>query len=91
VPDSVKSERLYILQELLVKQQTDFNKNTIGDILPVLLEDRGRHENQYQGKSPYLQTVLIESRSSDLLGKIVNVKVQRSTQNALYGEVIQAI
>jgi tRNA-2-methylthio-N6-dimethylallyladenosine synthase len=39
------------------------------------------------GRSEYMTSVLF-SGSDDLIGKIVRVRIQKSNQNSLYGEII---
>lgn len=78
VDEDVKSERLSRLQALLKQQQTDFNNSVIGKTLPVLIEGYGKTENAVFGRSPYMQAVQVElgeASASDLLGLIVNVKI----------------
>ena len=55
VPEDVKTKRLMILQAELLKQQQEFNSQTVGKILPVLLTERGKKEGQLVGYTPYLQ------------------------------------
>lgn len=86
VPETLKSERLQILQTLLFEQQTTFNKSKEGQILEVLFEKDGRHDNQIIGRSPYLQSVYIET-TENLLGRIVPVSIEKGTQNSLYGSL----
>lgn len=87
VPEEVKGERLIRLQDLLLSQQKSFNDSKIGRILPVLVERKGKGAGEYHGKSPYMQTVVFHS-SSDLMGKVVDVKIQEATLNTLKGEVV---
>ncbi len=88
VPEEKKTERLLILQELLNKQQLEFNKSKEELILPVLFDGKGRQQNQYHGKTPYLQTIVIESKYEDLIGKTMKVRIQKAGQNALYGIIV---
>lgn len=88
VPEDVKSERLYMLQELIREKQLKFNQECVGRTLPVLFEKPGKHEGQLLGKSPYLQSVHINS-NENLYGTIVGVKIVSAGQNSLAGEIIQ--
>lgn len=49
VDEKVKKERLQVLQDLLFSYQTKFNKNSIGKVMPVLFESKGRHKGQLVG------------------------------------------
>jgi tRNA-2-methylthio-N6-dimethylallyladenosine synthase len=70
VPEKVKDERLAILQAKIRDEQVKFNNKFLGVELPVLLEKPGRYEGQLQGKSPYMQTVVV-SAPSDCIGRIL--------------------
>lgn len=87
VEEKVKKERLQILQDLLFDYQTKFNENSVGKIMPVLFESKGRHKGQFTGRTPYMQNLYAEADNS-LINKIVEVRVSSATTNSLSGEVI---
>ena len=74
VEDAVKSERLTRLQALLRQQQTDFNRNCVGKQIDVLIEKRGKLEGQLIGRSPWLQSVVVDGTLSEI-GHTVCVEV----------------
>lgn len=88
LPEDVKSERLYILQKEIQNQQLEFNKECIGQTLPVLFEKKGKFEGQIVGKSPYLQSVHINKANHNLMGDIANVKINDALLTSLSGEVV---
>jgi tRNA-2-methylthio-N6-dimethylallyladenosine synthase len=85
VPESVKSDRLDVLQRLLKRQQRDFNEACVGKIQPVLLEKPGRHDGQLVGRSPYLQSVHVAATTG--LGEIVPVLILGAGANSLSGSL----
>jgi tRNA-2-methylthio-N6-dimethylallyladenosine synthase len=85
IPESVKNERIYALQALIMEQQTAFNAATIGKTVDVLIEKRGRHPGQWTGKSPYLQPVVVEHEVHT--GDIVPVEIISIVANSLNGRV----
>jgi len=99
VEEKVKDERLAILQKLLTEQQTAFNQKAEGLTMPVLFEKeapslKGKtSENSFQlwGKSPWLQSVIVDvSSKEDLqkyLGKIADVKILKSRPSSLVGNL----
>lgn len=88
IPEEIKAQRLDILQDLLEKQQADFNKNKNGQELDVLVESLSdRNDGTYFGRSPYLQTVLINTDKQDLIGKIIKVKINKANMKLLEGEL----
>ncbi len=83
---SIKKARLSALQSLLKEQQKNYNKSFVNNALEILFDRKGRHKNQYIGRSIYNQSVFVNSESS-LIGKKLNVKIVRSTDFALEGEL----
>ena len=78
----VKKARLHALQTLLKKQQKVYNKSFVGKKIEVLFDRKGRHKNQYIGRSVYNQSVFIES-DKNLIGLMKEVQIKRSTDFAL--------
>jgi len=87
ISETVMSERLARLQELLETQRQAFNGATVGRIVDVLIEKPGRHPRQLAGKSPYQQPIHFESELHQI-GQIVSVKVTGKGSNSLSGEVL---
>ncbi len=86
LPETVKSERLARLQELLDQSQARFNAGCIGKTLPVLFEKSGRHAGQLVGRSPYLQLVHATAEPA-VLGHILPVEISAAGPNSLSGVI----
>ena len=86
VPETLKSERLEALQQLLNAQQFAFNKATEGQVMDVLIERRGGRDGQVGGRSPYMQSVNIEA-TEDRVGQILSCRIVEAKQNSLIGAV----
>ncbi|MDA0938704.1 MAG: tRNA (N6-isopentenyl adenosine(37)-C2)-methylthiotransferase MiaB, partial [Proteobacteria bacterium] len=86
ISEDIKSKRLAMLQDVINHNQLKFNKQFIGETLKVLFQKKGKKANQITGKSPYMQSVVVEG-SEDLIGSIVDVKIKSSYQNSLHGEI----
>jgi tRNA-2-methylthio-N6-dimethylallyladenosine synthase len=84
VPEDIKDERLQRLQAVIAETQLAFNQKQVGRILPVLFEKTGKKKGQLAGKSPYLQTVLINA-PEEIIGTIVDVEITAAYQNSLQG------
>jgi len=84
VPEEVKTERLYELQDLLRMKQVIAHQKQVGLINDVLVEKKGKKEGQLIGKNPYLQSVYFDGDES-LIGQIVPVMIQAAYQNSLQG------
>jgi tRNA-2-methylthio-N6-dimethylallyladenosine synthase len=89
VDESVKTERLHRLQDLVERQRQQFNANLVGQITPVLFEKPGRHDGQVAGKSPYLQPVQIDG-GAELIGRQLPVEILRRGSNSLFGRLVEA-
>ena len=87
VEEKVKKERLAVLQNLLFDYQTKFNQECVGKVMPVLLEQKGRHKGQLIGRTPYMQNLHVETKD-DNINKIIAVKVTSATTNSLSGKEI---
>lgn len=86
VEEKIKKERLNILQDLLFSYQLKFNKESIGKVMPVLFDMKGRHKGQLIGRTPYMQNLHAELEKN-CLNKIINVRVTEATTNSLSGVV----
>lgn len=89
VADSVKVARLARLQSLLNDLQRTFNEGCVGRIMPVLLDRPGRAPGQLVGRSPYMQPVHV-STDADLLGQIVDLRIEQARPNSLVGALALA-
>jgi tRNA-N(6)-(isopentenyl)adenosine-37 thiotransferase enzyme MiaB len=85
VPEDVKSERLERLQALLLKQQADFAKSCVGKVIDLLLEKPGRMPGQVIGRSPWLQSVNVDAKTSHI-GDIIPVRIIGTGPNSLFAE-----
>jgi len=88
VPEEVKAERLAALQELLSRQQEQFNARFEGREFPVLLEKPGRHPGQLVGRSPWMQAVHVDAGGEYRIGDMVMVRVEKAGKNALAAHII---
>tara|TARA_Y100000741_G_scaffold363243_1_gene351033 strand:+ start:587 stop:1897 length:1311 start_codon:yes stop_codon:yes gene_type:complete len=79
-----KKARLSALQSLLKQKQINYNKSFVKKNIDVLFEKKGRNQDQFVGRSIYNQSVFAESKNN-LIGKIFNTKIIKSTDFALEG------
>jgi tRNA-2-methylthio-N6-dimethylallyladenosine synthase len=84
VPEAEKDARLAALQDLLNTQQRDFNRATIGKVVPVLLEKPGRDPGQLVGRTPHAQAVYLDADDT-LLGRIAEVRIDDLGRFSLKG------
>ena len=82
VAPEVMDKRLQRLQALLAEQQFAFNRATIGRTCEVLIERSGKLPGQKLGKSPWLQSVLIDGGE---IGELVEVEIVSAGPQSLTG------
>ena len=90
IPQNIKSERLKLLQDILKQQQLEFNNQSKGKIVSILIERKGREIDQLVGKTPYMQSVFfknIENKSK--IGDFIDVKIDTIKVNNLSGELVE--
>jgi tRNA-2-methylthio-N6-dimethylallyladenosine synthase len=82
----VMDERLQRLQAALTRDATAFNQASVGRRCQVLVERRGRHEGQWLGKSPWLQSVHFTGEAA--IGDLVTVDLVQAGPNSLAGQLV---
>jgi tRNA-2-methylthio-N6-dimethylallyladenosine synthase len=88
VAEDVKTERLARLQALLLEQQQAFMQSMIGKTIDLLLEKPGRMPGQLIGRSPWLHSVNVDAKSSQI-GDIIQVRITAAGPNSLFAEVAE--
>jgi tRNA-2-methylthio-N6-dimethylallyladenosine synthase len=88
VPPEMMDERLQRLQALLGRQQLAFNQRMAGRRTEILLERPGRKPGQLIGKTPWLQSVHLETDAA--IGDIVEVELVSAGPNSLAGVEIMS-
>lgn len=91
IPEKMKEERLYVLQDLLNTQQHDYNQNTVGTVTDVLFEKHGKYANQLVGKTPYFQAISVDAIERTSIGDIAKVEVTENLSHSLSGRIIYAL
>jgi len=86
VAEDVKDERLQRLQALIGAQQQAFNQATVGRRTSVLLERNGKRPGQLIGKSPWLQSVHLETGA--VIGDLVEVEILSAGPVSLAGAAV---
>ena len=85
---SIMDERLQRLQALLNEQQARFNANTIGRHCDILLEREGKFTGQLIGKSPWLQSVIVND-SAAAIGDLIEVEIASAGPNSLIANLVR--
>jgi tRNA-2-methylthio-N6-dimethylallyladenosine synthase len=89
IAPEVMDDRLQRLQQRIAAHQLAFNRASLGKTCRVLVERKGRHEGQWLGKSPWLQSVHFEGNHA--IGDLVEVTLVEAGPNSLKGLVRERV
>ncbi|MDP9163905.1 MAG: tRNA (N6-isopentenyl adenosine(37)-C2)-methylthiotransferase MiaB [Pseudomonadota bacterium] len=81
VPAHVMDERLQRLQARLAEHGRAFNQASVGKTMTILIDRKGRLPGQMIGKSPWLQSVFVETSAA--IGDMVEVVTTSALPNSL--------
>ena len=87
IPREVMDERLQRLQERINVHQLAFNKAKVGADTQILIERRGRRECQMIGRTPWLQSVHVETTA--VPGDLLDVTLIAGGPNSMAGAIRQ--
>jgi tRNA-2-methylthio-N6-dimethylallyladenosine synthase len=87
IPRQVMDERLQRLQERITANQLAFNRSKIGVSTQILIERKGKLAGQMIGRSPWLQSVHVETSAQ--AGDIIDVTLIAAGPNSMTGAVRQ--
>jgi tRNA-2-methylthio-N6-dimethylallyladenosine synthase len=83
VAPEVMDERLQRLQARISEHSLAFNRATIGKDTQILIDRKGRLPGQMIGKSPWLQSIFVETGAA--IGDMLDVTVTHALPNSLGG------
>ena len=83
------TERIMRLQAALGRDQTAFNKASVGKTCQVLVERKGKLPGQWLGKSPWLQSVYFEDDVA--VGDMVTVELTEGGYNAVSARLLSPV
>jgi tRNA-2-methylthio-N6-dimethylallyladenosine synthase len=87
VPEQAKSARIHALQARLDGQKTAFDVACRGRVLDILIEKPGRFPGQLIGRSPYLQSIVVEG-PLEAIGTLAQALVREVSTKNLTGELL---
>jgi tRNA-2-methylthio-N6-dimethylallyladenosine synthase len=87
IAPEVMDERLQLLQALINEQQHAFNAALVGRRTDILIERDGKKPGQRIGKSPWLQSVIVDTPAG--IGDMVTVDIEYAGPNSLNAVVAE--
>ena len=88
IDEKIAEERLNFVQNQLFNSQINRNKSFEGKIVDVLVENKMRDKIKLFGRTEHMISVIFNG-SVENVGKIVQVKINSSNQNSLFGTIIK--
>ncbi|MFL6850353.1 MAG: tRNA (N6-isopentenyl adenosine(37)-C2)-methylthiotransferase MiaB [Sphingomicrobium sp.] len=89
IPRDIMDDRLQRLQARINQHQLAFNRSTVGTDTQILVERNGKHDRQMIGRSPWLQSVHVETSAK--VGDIVDVTLVGAGPNSMSGAERQKV
>ncbi len=83
----ISLKRLKKIQQQLFDHQIEKNKSLENNIIEVLVENQTDDKTKLFGRSEHMTSVIFNG-NEESIGKIVKVKINKSNQNTLFGEVV---
>jgi tRNA-2-methylthio-N6-dimethylallyladenosine synthase len=83
IPGEIMDERLARLQERINAHQLAFNRSKVGIDTQILIERKGKFDGQMIGRSPWLQSVHVETDARP--GDLVDVTLVAAGPNSMTG------
>ena len=88
--ETIAKERLTFFQKISKDIKMNYRKSLFNKKCLVMFENKLKDKSGFFGRDEFLNPVIVKSRSN-LIGKILNVKILAGNQNTLFGEVDQKI
>ena len=85
IDKKISMERLEKIQSQLYDNQMHMNKSLEDKTINVLVENLTDDKTQVFGRSEYMTSVIFNGKKDDI-GKIVQVKINKSNRSTLFGE-----
>jgi tRNA-2-methylthio-N6-dimethylallyladenosine synthase len=89
VAPEIMDDRLQRLQARITAHQTAFNAASVGKETDVLIERRGKYPGQMIGRSPWLQSVHVETDAAP--GDMIGVTITSAGPNSVAGAMLEKV
>ena len=86
IDNEISKERLKKIQKYLFDHQISMNRSFEKKSIEVLVENKIQGQSKLFGRNKYLNSVIFDGGENNI-GKMLNVKVESSNQNSLFGKI----
>jgi tRNA-2-methylthio-N6-dimethylallyladenosine synthase len=90
IDKKTSKNRLKIIQNELFKNQIEKNKLLEGKLINILVENQMKDKTKLFGRTEYMTSVIFDGDLSDI-GELVQVEINSSNRNTLFGKIIKKI
>ena len=87
IDEKIAAQRLEKIQNILFENQIQMNRSLENSVIDVLVENLTEDKTKTFGRSEYMTPVIFDGKKTDI-GKIVQVRINQSNRNTLFGEAI---
>ena len=87
IDKKISLRRLEKVQKALFDNQIEKNKSLENKTINVLSENQTKDKTKIFGRSEYMTPVIFEGNEKDV-GKILEIKINKSNRNTLFGKMI---
>lgn len=88
IPEVIKSQRLYKLDELLNNLQREFNESCIGKTLSCMLEGPDKTGLRLVYRTPYMQPCIVDNPDDATPPTLANIEITSASKAALRGKIL---
>ena len=88
IKKEISNKRLSIIQNILFKNQIKRNQSFENTIVNVLVENQMKDKTKLFGRTEFMTPVIFSGEIKDI-GNIIQVKINDSNQNSLFGNMIK--
>lgn len=88
IPEVIKSQRLYKLDELLNNMQREFNESCIGKTLSCMLEGPDKTGLRLVYRTPYMQPCIVDKPDNTTPPTLANIEITSASKAALRGKIL---
>ena len=88
IDKNITSARLKIIQKQLLENQIKKNNSFENKIIKVLVENQTDDKTKLFGRSEYMSSVIFDG-NKNLIGKFMDIKILKSNQLTMFGEIDQ--